>query len=258
MNILRRLKDSMQPVLPPTHDGYQPPQGATAYGWTCTNPECGNEGLGAVLSRWPKSCPRCGWAPEPKLNEPWRHEAERHRLLGLIEGETDGSIGHRMFQIAYLGWQFKDGLLKADLPAATAARDRLHADLEAYLRTWPGRAESVGRQLIVRPALEAGQAGWAADELLDWYSRTSTDDLENNSQRTNARCLFMAQLEFAAHPAAANHPSRDLILRQLEDMAGRLRQYLSTDLDRQYAEYLSRERRWGATSSSSSGRRRSR
>jgi hypothetical protein len=237
MSFIQRLKGRLEPVLPPTRDGYQPPQGATARGWRCTADDCPTERYDAGFPRGPKNCPRCGSPLEPILDEPWLHESEKYRLLALVNGAPEGSASRLYFRVVYLGWQFRDALLKGDLTAAEAARESLHRELEAYMEADPVGFEAAGRQLVVEPALKAGQFDWAADELLVWYPRTSTDDLENNSQRTNARCLFGAQLAFTEHPTR-DHPAYGVIVEQLTDMAARLHQYLSTDMERRYADFL--------------------
>lgn len=189
--------------LPPTSYGYVPPTEATAQGWKCTKLDCGFSDLQPV-QRWPKQCPQCGSATDPIFDQPWEHDAYGVELQWLmrIHSERGGGLYEDQWQI----WQIKDALLRGDRNRAAAARvaARERTTQRLTSESWWGPHRIFFE--VVWYDLEAGDLDWAADDLIFWFSVSSTEDVENNNtNRTNSRSIIDMTTKFIA-AAGMTHP----------------------------------------------------
>lgn len=194
--------------LPVTSYGYQPPQGATAKGWKCTNIQtCGNGG-NVPPRRWPLRCPRCGQPCDPIFDEPWAHPARGMELNWQLR--NDPVLGGQIAQQQLMAWNLKDALLRRDARAATAARAVLR-DYVSVKQREGGHWDSLSTMWqAIRHALDAGDLDGAADDLCFWLSVSTGKNAENDNEiRTNARTVISSAGDFLnarggpAHPRAA-------------------------------------------------------
>lgn len=190
--------------LPFTSYGYQPPRGATARGWVCTNPDCG-AGEPEPVPRWPFRCRRCGWPADPQFDEPWAHEARGAEL----EWEITNFPGTRgeVARIQLLNWNLKDALRHRDAPAAAAARAAIRAHADAERREQPSWNPVFLFTAAVWDGLAAGDLDGAASDLCAWLDMSTGEGADdNNAIRHNARNLIDAAAKFLASPGGAAHP----------------------------------------------------
>ena len=192
--------------LPLTSYGYQPPRGATAAGWRCTN----REGCGAAdflpPSRWPAHCPQCGWPCDPTFNEPWAQDALGIELTWQVSNDLS-EYGRLYAHERLLAWNLTEALRQRNPAAASAARAALHDYVASRVRD--GKHWSPGFTLFtsVSAELEAAHLDAAAEDLCFWLSVSTGKDADNdNDVRTNARTVIQASAAFLAAPGGASHP----------------------------------------------------
>jgi hypothetical protein len=194
-----------QKQLPVTSYGYQPPSGATARGWKCTNIQtCGNGG-NVPPRRWPMRCPRCGQPCDPVFDEPWAHEARGTELYWQLS--NDPIRGGRFAQEGLMAWNLKDALLRRDARAATAARVMLR-DYVAGKQDEGSNWDPLSTMWqAIRHALDAGDLDGAADDLCFWLSVSTGKNAENDTQvRGNARTVISTAGDFFDARGGATHP----------------------------------------------------
>jgi hypothetical protein len=192
--------------LPLTSYGYQPPRGATAKGWSCTNREdCGTSDF-VPPQRWPVRCPQCGWPCDPMFNEPWEHDARGVELNWSIRNER--SEYSRLYASEQLlAWQVKDALLRRDAGGAATARDAMRDYVDRQVRAGAHWTSGFTLSPAVRAELEADDLDGAADDLCFWLERATGEGAEeHNDIRTNARTVISAGAQFLAAPGGAAHP----------------------------------------------------
>ena len=156
------------------------------------------------MRRWPHQCNRCGSVTDPLFDQPWEHEADGVELQWLIQNHPDrgGGFHQDRWQI----WQFKEALARGNRQAATEARasSRAYALARMQDNAWWGPGDIFFQ--LVWLELDARDLDWAADDLLFWFSVSSTDDVENNNtNRTNSRQVIDLTARFIA-AGGASHP----------------------------------------------------
>ncbi len=189
--------------LPLTSYGYQPPRGATARGWRCTNDDCA-AGEREPVSRWPFRCRQCGWPADPDFDEPWAHEALGVELSAEIRAHTGARalVAHDRL----MNWQLKEALRRSDAAASAAARSairRLAMGRHREDRSW-------NPVFLIGPAvwdtLAAGDLDGAAEDLCFWLGISAGEGAaDDNSLRHNARAVIDAGARFLAAPGGAAH-----------------------------------------------------
>jgi hypothetical protein len=188
--------------LPPTSYGYRPPPDATAHGWICANPEC-RCSRHETVRRWPRPCDVCGTAADPQLDPPWEHEAAGAELRWRLAQDPDGGGG--FYQDQWEVWQFKDAIVRGDAAAISRARARARTYTANKLATSTWWQPDGVFFYLVWAALEAGDAGGAAGDVVYWLSVSSSADAEdNNSVRTNCRQVIDMAARVLAAPGAAS------------------------------------------------------
>jgi hypothetical protein len=194
-----------QKQLPVTSYGYQPPPGATAKGWKCTNIQtCGNGG-NVPPRRWPVRCPRCGQPCDPVFDEPWAHQALGTELNWQLR--NDPIRGGQNAQERLMAWNLKDALLRCDARTAADARAVLH-DYVARKQREGSHWNSLSTMWqAIRHALDADDLDGAADDLCFWLSVSTGKNADNdNKVRTNARTVISTAGDFFDAPGGATHP----------------------------------------------------
>jgi hypothetical protein len=211
-------------ALPRTSYGYQPPDGATARGWDCPADGC-RTGGGPAPRRWPHRCPECGSSTDPRLDEPWAHEARgpwlRHELRRCPPGARP------VWRDALHGWLVRDALRCGDLDGARGAAGEVLRELRGRQ---PG---GDGRLLfpIVTEFLAHDQLDPAADLLIGWVGRAEVRDVEDDdATRTDCRELLAGLLTFLEHPAARHHPATERLVGDARALRDAVRQVLTVDL----------------------------
>ncbi len=192
--------------LPSTSYSYDPPPGATAHGWKCTNLDCGVSDH-EVVRRWPKPCMSCGSPTDPLFDQPWEHEAEGVELQWLLRNHPERGGG--FYRDQWEVWQFKDALFRGDRAEAAQMRSRIRPYAAERLSQddWWGPGSVFFH--FVWFDIEARDLDGAADDLVHWLSISKTDDVENNNtNRTNSRQVIDMAIRFfdaggASHPRAA-------------------------------------------------------
>lgn len=228
--------------LPPTSYGYQPPPGARANGWRCPNPrDCGQIGHEAPR-RWPVSCPNCGTQVDPTFEDPWGHDARRLELDFILADPQRDSSFKRLMRVESDVWYYKEALITGNAADADAARHDLRlttAELEADS---PYFISGQGYFQIVTHGLEYGDISGVADELLAWYPTVNTDGVDNdNSRRTTSRQFVASCIRFLEHRSGSRHTSANAIYQAMEDVAIRIKDVLTADLEEGLARvWLSR------------------
>lgn len=223
--------------LPGTSYGYQPPPGATAKGWGCTNRDCGISEH-EFVKRWPKACPSCGSATDPLFNEPWAHDAEGAELQWILR--NDPGRGGGFHQDQWEVWQFKDAAMRGDAKAMVEARARARSYANARMASqeWWGPGDVYFHFVWV--ALEIGDLNGAADDLCHWLSVSTSHDAENNNtNRTNCRQVIDSSARFLATPGGATHPRAAEIQQGCLRLAEGCYQVLNRDLQSAVARMAS-------------------
>lgn len=188
--------------LPTTSYGYQPPPGATAHGWICTNWDC-RVSEHEPVRRWPKPCTRCGSLTDPLFDEPWAHEAEGMELQWLLREHPDRGGG--FYNDQWEVWQFKDAVRRSDAAGVDQARGRARSYAADRLADKWWEPGSVFFH-FVWIGLEAGDLDGAAEDLIYWISISSADDVENNNtNRTNCRNVIDMAARFQSTPGGSAH-----------------------------------------------------
>ena len=189
--------------IPPTSYGYQPPPGATAHGWVCTNYDCGISAHEPVR-RWPKACSNCGSAADPLFDKPWAHDAEGVELQWVLARHPERGGG--FYQDQWEVWQFRDAVLRGDATGVSQARDRVRAYATARMADkWWGPGSVFFHFVWI--GLEAGDLDGTADDLTYWLSISSSEDVESdNTNRTNCRQVIDMAARFFTVPGGASHP----------------------------------------------------
>jgi hypothetical protein len=189
--------------LPLTSYGFQPPPGATAHGWKCTNYDCGRTEYEPVR-RWPVCCRSCGSPADPLLDKPWAHEAEGVELNWQVIHHPERGGGTTQERL--MCWNLKDALLRRDIPGAQVARAtiRRHAGKRALEDLcW---SPSYVFCVAVLDAMAVGDMDGAADDLCFWLSISSGDNAEDdNRNRTNSRTAIETSMKFIAAPGGISH-----------------------------------------------------
>jgi hypothetical protein len=191
--------------LPLTSYGYQPPRGAAAKGWKCTNREdCGTSDF-VPSQRWPVRCPQCGWPCDPMLTAPWDHEARGVELNWEIRNA--GNEYSRLFaREQLLAWQVEDGLLRRDAAHVRAARAAMRDYVDRQISAGAHWTSSFTFSPAVRAALTAGDLDGGADDLCFWLDRVTGEGTgSDNEVRTNARMVISDATKFLATPGGAAH-----------------------------------------------------
>jgi len=141
---------------------------------------------------------------DPLFDEPWSHQAEGVELQWILT--NDPGRGGGFYRDQWETWQFKDATLRGDRPGMAAARARARRYVaERMADTWwsPGNVFFS----FVWTALAAGDLDGAADDLVYWLSRSSSEDVENdNARRTNCRQVIDLASRFMATPGGTAHP----------------------------------------------------
>jgi hypothetical protein len=189
-------------AIPVTSYGYQPPPGATAHGWACTNNDCGVSEHEPV-KRWPKGCAKCGSPTDPLLDEPWKHEAYGIELQWLIRNHPERGGG--FYQDEWEVWQFQDAARRGDLAGMAETRHRVRTyAAERMSNKWWGPGSVFFK--LVWVGLEVSDLDGAADDLCYWLSISSSEDVENdNTNRTNCRQVIDMSARFLAMPGGQEH-----------------------------------------------------
>lgn len=188
--------------LPTTSYGYQPPPGATAHGWTCTNSDC-HVSEHEPVRRWPRPCPQCGSVTDPLFDEPWAHEAEGMELQWLLREHPDRGGG--FYNDQWEVWQFKDAVRRRDAAGVDQARARARSYAADRLADkWWGPSNVFFHFVWI--GLEARDLDGAAQDLIYWISISSADDVENNNaNRTNCRNVIDMAARFHATSGGSQH-----------------------------------------------------
>lgn len=210
--------------LPRTSYGYQPPDRATARGWECLTDGC-RTGDEPAPRRWPHRCPECGSPTDPRLDEPWAHEARgpwlRHELRRCQPGERP------VWRDALNGWLVRDALRCGDLDAARSAV----ADVQRELRSRRPGGDGELLLPLVTDLLAHDELDQAADALISWGVRAVVRDVEDDSAaRTDCRQLLAGLLTFLEHPAARYHPATERLVGDAAALRDAVRHVLGADL----------------------------
>lgn len=214
--------------LPSTSYGYRPPPEATAKGWVCTNPDCGNSEH-EYVRRWPKACTTCGSNTDPLFQPPWEHDAEGVELRWILQNDPERGGG--FYRDRWPVWQFKDAAGRGDRAAMARARTdaRSHATQRMATASWWGPG-AVYFQLVWI-ALQVHDLDGAADDLCEWLKVSSADDVENNNtNRTNCRQVIDSASRFLAEPGGLSHPRAPEIRRGCLQLAEGAYPILNRDL----------------------------
>jgi hypothetical protein len=159
--------------LPPTAYGYQPPAGALATGWHCTDDGCGSRRhYDQPQSTVPARCPTCLQPASPLLAWPWQHYAERvrlDRLAAQASSEANRPFGS-LVHLDSLVWTYTDLLLQGRNNEARKALGVLDKELRARSKKSPEFIEAPHRFLAVLSAINAGHAASAGPILRQWLS----------------------------------------------------------------------------------------
>lgn len=188
--------------MPPrTTFGYEPPEDAVLRSWICSD-KCGAGDVEPDLRRWPKRCPGCGGEICTNLlEEPWAHAAKRVEIDSRIRSprfEHDREIAQNDDRL----WWFREALTRGDRERAERQREIIRNN-PAFLG--PGYNSFA----IVQYALETSYFDLALDELQQWRTRTSFEDLaRDNERRTNARQLASQLIAFYETPEISNDAAR--------------------------------------------------
>jgi hypothetical protein len=180
--------------IPATSYGYQPPTGATAWGWACVNSYSCGAMVREPVKRWPKACPKCGSPTDPLFDDPWDHEARGVELEYRIRNNVEsGGFDEDQWQ----AWRFKDAAMRGD--RAGMAEARISARRRAQDRLAAGNSWTPASIFIplTHEGHVAGDLDGVADDLLYWMSVSSLEDVEtHNNNRANARQLIDAVERF--------------------------------------------------------------
>jgi hypothetical protein len=208
---------AMRDVPPPTTPfGYPPPPEAIALGWICGSGECQRQGDGAVVARWPRSCPACGHRVATReLAEPWQHAARRVEIdARLLRPRGAGDLA--VATADDLLWHVVDALRASRPDLAERHRLRLGSYLNSRAADDRGFDGAGHRWSVVQEALAYHRLDLAAREFTDWH-RTTTG-------RRRLAHQVLAFLEHpgpgAAHPAAPVHSMLTWLLPRLDEVVG--------------------------------------
>lgn len=215
--------------------GYQPPPGAVATGWDCPADGChaGNEDI--VPRRWPFPCPECGTSTNPRLPEPWRHDARGFELRYLLAHAGDDAEHSNTGQLCL--WRFEDALRNHDATAAAQVRAEFKA-LDAQHSSDEWWARTIGYYTFISRALDAGDLDNAADNLMHWFGVSSCEGVEEDGGLRYNNCCRVIEsgIRFLDTPGAECHVHAAAIRQRCLDFASSayevLPRYLQGDVMR--------------------------
>ncbi|MFY1637202.1 CHAT domain-containing protein [Solwaraspora sp. WMMB335] len=206
---------------PRTSYGYLAPARAQVKGWECNNEGC-NTGDDPAPRSWPYPCRVCGRPADATFQEPWAHEARRHKIARNL---TSPDPFQRQFaQLQQHVWAYKDALFRNDHRAAADAWVAYHAERQRRAR----RAEydpvvSTSSYEMILLAAEAGDFDRAIPELMADYPLIDTDDAEtDNGRQTVARSFVSMCAKVLSQERSVEHPRADDLHSAMHDVADRL------------------------------------
>lgn len=213
--------------LPRTSYGYQPPPEATASGWKCPGPECG-DGDEATPRRWPALCTACGTQVDPSFDEPWAHQARRLEIDHILRDPAQNSSYKTLVRVESDVWDYKDALMRHHASSASRARHAFRRTVTDIVRTDHYFVSGTSYFQVVLAGLEYADVDGVADELLTWYPEIDTRDVEtDDARRFNSRYFISCGVRFLEDPRGSQQRDADKIYRAMLDIAARIKDVLT-------------------------------
>jgi hypothetical protein len=188
-----------------TSYGYQPPRGASAIGWKCTNRDACGTSEYQPITRWPIRCPECGSPADPLFDQPWAHDALGVELDWQIRNEVDEADRHLAGE-RLMAWRLADALRRGDAADVAATRAVLHRYVSGQVRdgNWWNPGFTLAQ--AVREGLDAGDLDGAAEDLCFWLGvSTGEGAAEDYRILTNAQTVLSSGTMFLGAPGGSAH-----------------------------------------------------